>query len=366
MFEELKEQYRQALPDKIAAIRSLLQDVRDGNKSAIERLRHMAHTLHGSGSTFGFPDISTAARRVEQAGDDDLLKELAHLIRVLVAVAAIEEETERPAILLIDDDADITRLIQVLLAQKCPDHQVIVTANAAEATPWVNMRGFDLILLDLLLPDSDGRHILKLLRESRHRDTPVFVLSVVNKEAVRDECLALGADKFYIKPFRPAEIVDAIASAVTGVKAATATASPPPAQQPAVVPSAPAKTRPTLPVLVAEDDELLVNVIRHRLTREGLQVEHVSNGAAALAALEQKAFCLVILDVKMPMMDGFEVLTKVRQRYDKSMLPIIMLTAMGSEKDVVRGYDLGASDYMLKPFSPTELVAKVKSQLQLA
>ncbi len=362
MLEELKEQYRQALPEKIAAIRALLQEVRGGNTSAMERLRHMAHTLHGSGSTFGFPDISAAARSVEHASDDELLKELAHLIRVLVTAAAVEEEVERPAILVIDDDTDITRLMQVLLAQKCPDHQVIVTASAAEATPWVNMRGFDLIVLDLLLPDSDGRHILKLLRDSRHRDTPVFVLSGVDKQDVRDECLALGANKVYAKPFKPAEIVDAIASAVKGLPAATNA----PATQPAAAAVAPAKAKPSLPVLVAEDDELLVNVIRHRLSREGLQIEHANNGAAALAALEQKAFCLVILDVKMPMMDGFEVLAKARQRYDKSTLPIIMLTAMGSEKDVVRGYDLGASDYMLKPFSPAELVAKVKNQLKLA
>ena len=362
MFEELKEQYRQALPEKITAIRALLQEIRAGNQTAVERLRHMAHTLHGSGSTFGFPDISIAARRVEHASDDDLLKELAHLIRILVAVSAVEEETERPAILLIDDDTDITRLMQVLLAQKCPDHQVIVTASAAEATPWVNMRGFDLIVLDLLLPDSDGRHILKLLRDSRHRDTPVFVLSAVAKQHVRDECLALGANRVYAKPFRPAEIVDAIANAVIGAPAEPARPTAPKPN----VPTAPAKTKPSLPVLVAEDDELLVNVIRHRLRREGLQVEHVNNGAAALAALEQRAFSLVILDVKMPMMDGFEVLTRVRQRLDRSALPIIMLTAMGSEKDVVRGYDLGANDYMLKPFSPAELVAKVKSQLQLA
>ncbi len=362
MFEELQEQYRLALPEKIAAIRVLLQEIRAGNKSAVERLRHMAHTLHGSGSTFGFPDISIAARRVEHASDSDLLKELAHLIRVLVAVSAVEEETERPAILLIDDDTDITRLMQVLLAQKCPDHQVIVTASAAEATPWVNMRGFDLIVLDLLLPDSDGRHILKLLRDSRHRATPVFVLSGVDKQAVRDECLALGANRVYAKPFRPAEIVDAIATAVIG---APAEPTPVPTPRP-ITPAAPAKTKPSLPVLVAEDDELLVNVIRHRLTREGLQVEHVNNGAAAVAALEQRAFSLVILDVKMPMMDGFEVLTRVRQRLDRSALPIIMLTSMGSEKDVVRGYELGASDYMLKPFSPAELVAKVKSHLQLA
>jgi DNA-binding response OmpR family regulator len=365
MIEELKEQYRQTLPDKVSTIKLLLQELRAGNNDAIEKLRHMAHTLHGSGSTFGFPDISIAAKQVEYASDDELLKQLAQLIRALLAASKLTDEAEeRPAILIIDDDTDITRLLQALVGQHCADHQVVVTATAAEAMPWINQRGFDLIVLDLLLPDSDGRHLLKLLREGRHRNTSVFVLSGVDRPAIRDECLALGATRFYTKPFNPAAIAEAIASEVKG------TPRQPPATETKAAPAAeakplPATGKPALPVLVAEDDELLVNVIRHRLLREGLQVEHVNNGAAALAALERRAFCLVLLDVKMPMMDGFEVLARLRQQHDKATLPVIMLTAMGSEKDVVRGYDLGASDYVLKPFSPVELMAKVKSQLRL-
>ncbi|MES2606632.1 MAG: response regulator, partial [Pseudomonadota bacterium] len=132
-------------------------------------------------------------------------------------------------------------------------------------------------------------------------------------------------------------------------------------------PPPPATNRPKAvnTILVAEDDELLANVIKHRLGREGFTVKHVTDGAAALAALDQQDFSLVLLDVKMPMMDGFEVLTKVRLNPERANMPIIMLTAMGSEKDVVRGYDLGANDYVLKPFSPTELLAKVKRLLKL-
>jgi chemotaxis protein histidine kinase CheA len=82
MLEELKQQYRQALPDKVSTIKLLLQELRAGNKDAVEKLRHIAHTLHGSGSTFGFPDISAAARQVEHASDDELLKQLAELVQL--------------------------------------------------------------------------------------------------------------------------------------------------------------------------------------------------------------------------------------------------------------------------------------------
>ncbi|HTR00662.1 MAG TPA: response regulator [Candidatus Acidoferrum sp.] len=352
MFEELKQQYRQTLPDKIAAIRAMLQELRDGRKEADDKLRLLAHTLHGSGSTFGYPEISAAAKAVELAPGDELLKHLTQLIRVLVAAAANDEPLHRPAILIIDDDTDISNLLVALLNQKCPDHQVVVAATGKQAGELFDARKYALIVLDLLLTDGDGREILRNLRDSRQRDTPVFVLSGADRPDIRDECLALGAKQFFAKPFNPDRIADVICAEVKGVA--------PPAIEPTPAPVVAASTD-NLPVLVAEDDELLANVIKHRLGREGYKVEHVADGAAALAALSSKQFSLAILDVKMPVKDGFEVLKALRARHDKKQLPVIMLTAMGSEKDVVRGYELGANDYMLKPFSPVELLAKVKS-----
>jgi two-component system OmpR family response regulator/two-component system alkaline phosphatase synthesis response regulator PhoP len=73
---------------------------------------------------------------------------------------------------------------------------------------------------------------------------------------------------------------------------------------------------------------------------------------------------LVLLDVKMPGMDGFEVLERLRKTPSYVDVPIVMLTSMGSEADVVRGFRLGADDYMLKPFSPTELVARLRRLLR--
>ncbi len=116
-------------------------------------------------------------------------------------------------------------------------------------------------------------------------------------------------------------------------------------------------------MLLAEDDELLAGIIKHRLTRESIEVVHVATGADALRKLDE-AWNLIILDVKMPMHDGFEVLARARSLPEHKTVPIIMLTAMGSEKDVVRGYDMGATNYIVKPFSPVELLARVKSLIK--
>jgi len=112
-------------------------------------------------------------------------------------------------------------------------------------------------------------------------------------------------------------------------------------------------------VLVAEDDEISATILLHRLRKEGLDVTHYDNGREAYEAALEDTPDLVILDVKMPGMGGFEVLDRLRRVPSFSAVPIIMLTSMGGEADVVRGFKLGADDYVLKPFSPVELSARV-------
>jgi DNA-binding response OmpR family regulator len=117
-------------------------------------------------------------------------------------------------------------------------------------------------------------------------------------------------------------------------------------------------------VLVAEDDDITAKILCHRLEREGFRVERYDNGQDAYKGALDAHPTLVLLDVKMPGMDGFEVLERLRKTPSYVDVPIVMLTSMGSEADVVRGFRLGADDYMLKPFSPTELVARLRRLLR--
>jgi len=115
----------------------------------------------------------------------------------------------------------------------------------------------------------------------------------------------------------------------------------------------------TTRILVAEDDEISATILMHRLKKEGHEIVRFDNGRDAYEAAMERAPNLVILDVKMPGMDGFEVLERLRRSPAYLSVPIILLTSMGSEADVVRGFQLGADDYILKPFSPVELSARV-------
>jgi DNA-binding response OmpR family regulator len=114
-------------------------------------------------------------------------------------------------------------------------------------------------------------------------------------------------------------------------------------------------------ILIVEDDRNIGNLVRTYLQREGYSVLWVRSGEDALAELDRHPLSLVVLDVGLPGIDGFEVCRRIRARVET---PVIMLTARDEEVDRVLGLELGADDYVPKPFSPRELVARVKAVLR--
>ena len=116
-------------------------------------------------------------------------------------------------------------------------------------------------------------------------------------------------------------------------------------------------------VLIVDDDPLLANVVSRYLQRHGLETEWVSDGEAAIAALEKNRPDVVLLDVMLPGRDGHHVCRDLRARWD---LPVLMLTARGDEDARVAGLEAGADDYVCKPFSPRELLLRIRSLLRRA
>jgi DNA-binding response OmpR family regulator len=114
-------------------------------------------------------------------------------------------------------------------------------------------------------------------------------------------------------------------------------------------------------ILIVEDDDLIVDSVRYGLEREGYRVLAAYDGAAGLALARAEGPDLVLMDVMMPVMDGLQACRTLRS---ESTLPIIMLTARGEELDRVIGLELGADDYVVKPFSMRELVARIRAQLR--
>ena len=114
-------------------------------------------------------------------------------------------------------------------------------------------------------------------------------------------------------------------------------------------------------ILVVDDEERMVRFIRLNLEHDGFLVSEAFNGKQAIQQLRDVSPDLILLDVMMPDLDGFEVLEIIRET---SKVPVLMLTAKGEEDDRVRGLELGADDYITKPFSPREMVSRVKAVIR--
>ena len=119
-------------------------------------------------------------------------------------------------------------------------------------------------------------------------------------------------------------------------------------------------------ILVIEDDPDIVELLRYNLERESYRVTSAVTGSEGLAELQRERPDLVILDLMLPEISGFEVCRRLRKNSETESLPVIMLTARSEEADVIAGIELGADDYIKKPFSPRELVARVGAVLRRA
>jgi DNA-binding response OmpR family regulator len=112
--------------------------------------------------------------------------------------------------------------------------------------------------------------------------------------------------------------------------------------------------------LVAEDDPLIARFLVSNLEGSGFQVTLVEDGDAALEALARERFGLAVLDINMPKTDGYGVLSQMRLRPESRSTPVLMLSSRVQEHDIVRAFDLGADDYVTKPFNPLELVSRIR------
>jgi two-component system phosphate regulon response regulator PhoB len=119
-------------------------------------------------------------------------------------------------------------------------------------------------------------------------------------------------------------------------------------------------------ILVVDDEATIVELIRYNLVKDGYEVRTAGTGEDALAAARREAPDLILLDLMLPGLDGFDVCRALRANPALQQVPIVMLTARGEDADVVAGLELGADDYLTKPFTPRVLLARIKAALRRA
>ena len=189
--------YRRHVPNKITALEEARRGLDENPEESVESIRRIAHAVRGSASC-DVPAVAAAARHVEEASSRELPDRLEALLSALRR--ALEgSRSLRSGILIIEDNEESAGLLKAVLDG--PDRDLHVARTAAEAETILSEREISLILLDLILPDMDGRNLLGKLRERVSTATvPVIVVTVKGTDQIRAECLALGADEFMIKP----------------------------------------------------------------------------------------------------------------------------------------------------------------------
>jgi DNA-binding response OmpR family regulator/HPt (histidine-containing phosphotransfer) domain-containing protein len=345
---DLQAQYVAGLVPQISALQAALES---GPECDVGEVSRIAHQLKGSGASFGFPEVSTRAAAVLRAEERDIEAAGLRLLETLHSVASSDAAS---LLLIIDDDPAIR-----LLLRACLDGRFDSTEEAASiAEARALLEGGcspTLILLDLVLGDGDGRELLAEIRSRTDLSAvPVAVMSAHRRQEVQDECTRLGADGFIQKPFQPDDLVPVVDDLVrSGRRMAEPEPEPPAADTTADRP------RSSTRILLAEDDPLTADLVTDRLQRRGYTVIHCANGQDALEAARHRSLALAVIDVTMPKMNGFELLGKLREMRRHATTPVVMLTGMSDERSVIRAFELGANDYVMKPFSPTELTARV-------
>ncbi len=117
-------------------------------------------------------------------------------------------------------------------------------------------------------------------------------------------------------------------------------------------------------ILIVEDEEDILELIRYNLAKEGYQIDGVMSGEAALRQIKRNTYNLLVLDLMLPGVDGLDVCKMLKRDPSTAEIPVIILTAKGEEADIVVGLELGADDYITKPFSPRILIARIKAVLR--
>ncbi len=493
------------LKPRLDVLKTGLRQLEAGDEEGVGIVRRMGKVFLSWAIGEGLEDVEKAAVEVGRVEDSQLPKAAGALKTILEEVVSAlgSSDSERFVVLAVEENPDDAALLEVALTSA--DRTVHIVPTGIEAKEILQGEEVALLVLDLMLPDIDGRTILVQTREKeRYRELPILIVSGKGAPEVKAECLALGANAFFEKPFDPTAIATAASSSLhREAKRRFSTRSDPlthllnrnairelwerwsfpdPSSigvigldrfrdleerfdhevADGVLASMGVLLRESVPrgsvsarwdeseflilcpgldrgtakgllerilaevrsldhedpkgetfrvtasggvveilsgstfdnaveeahalleeamegggntlaetvspadavtILVAEDDPLAAKILLHRLERENFNVLHYPDGAQALDGALSNPIELAILDVKMPGMDGFELLERLRKVPAYYELPIIMLTSLGREEDVAKGFDLGADDYMVKPFSPVEVLARVRRLL---
>ena len=261
------------------------------------------------------------------------------LINLLYRMESEAAEKRPEKILVVDDSRGARKIITGELERA--GFTVYTADNGAEGVATAKKMRPNIITLDIEMPGIDGFEACGLLKkESSTKDIPVIIISSKTSSELIDRGFDAGAVEYFTKPFKPGSLA-AYIDIILESKKITRMGS----------------------ILVVEDSPTTQHIIKYLFSKNGFSVHVTSDGGEALKALEGITPDLILTDCYMPGIDGFALTTEIRRRAELRHIPVIMLTSAESKDEMLRGLACGASDYILKPFDESELLARVNTHL---
>lgn len=257
-----------------------------------------------------------------------------------------------PSILLVEDsEIRRDRLSRRLERRGCEVH---VAINGLEAIEAAGRLQPDVVLMDLSVPELDGMEVTRRLRgQASTAHLPIIALTAHSLVTDREEALAAGCNDVDTKPVDVNRLLEKIGRCLSTV------ADGPPDRRS----GSPASTHDGL-LLVVDDDAHHRVMLSRGLERRGYLVLQAASGPEALAVLALEAVELVLLDVRMPGVDGLQVLRQIRADHTPSQLPVVMATSRDRSEHIAEALEAGANDYVTKPVDFTVALARVRTQLK--
>ncbi len=261
------------------------------------------------------------------------------LLNIIYNIEQKEREKKKERILVVEDSALIRQTIVRELKRN--GYTVLQAVNGENGLAVAKSEKPDLITLDIIMPGIDGYETCERLRNDPvTHDIPVIMITSCDSVEERMKGFESGAVEYFIKPFA----VDQLANYINILFETK-------------------KVRRKEKILIIEDTRTTLHIIKHIMEKQGFNLITAENGKEGLEKIKQHKPDIILSDIYMPILDGFQVCHKVKVSLETKHTPLILLTSSGKKEDILKGLALGANDYIIKPFDEDELLARVNNLL---
>jgi two-component system cell cycle response regulator len=272
--------------------------------------------------------------------------------------------SHRSKILIVDDEPLNAKLLGAKLASRIYD--ITKAYNGHDALKQIAVNPPDLILLDVMMPSMDGYEVTRRLKEDgRTKDIPIILITALDGAEEKKKGLEAGADEFLNKPVNDAELAARIVSLLKLKKYREQLKSRKESERRLLNDAVCADKidkKVYLPsILIVEDTENDARILSTFLDEFSNKVRIVTNGRDALEMIKHDTFDIVLLDILMPDMNGYEVCRRIKQNDETCPIQVVMVTNLTDLDSKIRGIELGADDYLVKPVNKDELRVRVNS-----